>query len=688
MATTFTRKAANELNQRIRIALIESGRLSDAEELILSAVGTVNSICGKILSNTAIEQGLSPSLRVVSERDQGEMFSRAVDHVIAAHSLRLAAPIVRMQLQKSWRTDLRRLVDLSREYGLDNVIAEFYDASLSSLKLALPAVSLRYDEFQEKLRNELTSSVEIFRSSAGSNRLDFCKKIVLNAVNQWRSEGYLAWSEVHKISRLRAEKETFFLQKLVQLASSHQEVDLFHEDLKAIVRGTFQCASECVSVYELFKRERGLLDFVDQERLVLNLLHQAGSSASNVIHDFQALLVDEFQDTSPLQLEIFLELTKFVGKAVWVGDFKQSIYGFRGADSNGIRSVLSQIEEDGATTERLQTSFRSRKELVDFTNQVFAHSMASSGLSQGDVCIDSVKREEVELNGDPVRVWWLSGKTENERIAALTIGVKQIIDEDSPNFKGTDIAILCRTNSTRLKIAEQLSRRGILVATQRPGLLREPEIILSLAALRYLVDPYDTLAMAEIDYFSDNQVSRDTILLRWLLAHERSKSMDIEWLDALRSSTSSLTPLEILQFVVTSPFVLKNISEWQNPQQRTLNLDALLGLARTFEDSCRVSGQTANIQGLLTYIVQHSEIEQPAVQGDNAVAVVTYHKAKGLEWRCVILYDLEFSPNVTPFGVSVTGDFRTARGLNYWPNPYGFVRSSELPKTSCSRHNS
>ena len=96
--------------------------------------------------------------------------------------------------------------------------------------------------------------------------------------------------------------------------------------------GVFGCAGDALRDYERYKKEHGLMDFTDQETCVLDMALNNEAFKSSMHGRIQMLMVDEFQDTSPIQLALFLALSELAGKAVWVGDPKQAIYAFRGTD--------------------------------------------------------------------------------------------------------------------------------------------------------------------------------------------------------------------------------------------------------------------------------------------------------------------------------------------------------------------
>ena len=99
----------------------------------------------------------------------------------------------------------------------------------------------------------------------------------------------------------------------------------------ASVYHLFDIAIEALREYDAYKKRRGLIDYTDMEVLVKRLLEK--ETVQEVLREeLDLLMVDEFQDTSPIQLEIFLKLSQLATYSVWVGDPKQSIYGFRGAE--------------------------------------------------------------------------------------------------------------------------------------------------------------------------------------------------------------------------------------------------------------------------------------------------------------------------------------------------------------------
>ncbi|MFM8486971.1 MAG: UvrD-helicase domain-containing protein, partial [Bacteroidota bacterium] len=140
-------------------------------------------------------------------------------------------------------------------------------------------------------------------------------------------------------------------------------------------------------------KKRGLIDYTDMEAGVSRLLRREDVREA-LRGSISLLLVDEFQDTSPIQLDIFLQLSEIADQAIWVGDPKQSIYGFRGAEPALMQAV---IEATGGVKSEdiLRQSWRSRPDLVYATNAVFRK--AFTALPEEQIVLEPAFSSDREL---------------------------------------------------------------------------------------------------------------------------------------------------------------------------------------------------------------------------------------------------------------------------------------------------
>ena len=139
-----------------------------------------------------------------------------------------------------------------------------------------------------------------------------------------------------------------------------------------IVEKLFDILIEWREEYQCYKQTHKMLDFNDMEVYFSQLLEKNEVKAE--IGNYKLVLVDEFQDGNPMQIDIFKRISDLVPRSIWVGDPKQAIYGFRGTDTALVKEVSDQIVdgENGCYRAYLHISYRSREELVDYVNDEFS----------------------------------------------------------------------------------------------------------------------------------------------------------------------------------------------------------------------------------------------------------------------------------------------------------------------------
>lgn len=252
-------------------------------------------------------------------------------------------------------------------------------------------------------------------------------------------------------------------------------------------------------------------------------------------------------------------------------------------------------------------------------------------------------------------------------------------------LRGGDIAILCRTNANCTAVADAIEKLGLRAAIPNPDLLSQPECLLAIVALRYLVDPKDTLAAALLLHLLEGEQKGGGWFDSWLRALDQKPWKNhgfIQSLDQQRKNTLFLTPYETLQLAISTLRIEDQFLSWGNRSKRHANLDMLRGMAKKYEEKCNVERSAATGAGFLTYLndlrKDHLDIQAEG-RDEHSIDILTYHRAKGLEWPVVIMTDLQFSISPTPFCVRVKAlrkGFDATRPLqgrkiHFWPWPYG-----------------
>jgi len=708
LATTFTIKAAEELRERIRARLLEKGLATEAVRLLGARIGTVNGVCGGLIGEFALGLGLSPVAEVITDDTQVAVFRVAADAAIARHADALDELGRRLghyegKEHHDWRKDVNGIVDSARANAMDpKQFAEFARRSAQGFARILPA--LGRGETETSLDHALEVAVAkvlkryptndgLTKGSAGA--LDSLREIARG--KQVADLPWSDWARLAKLGGTKADDEYF--EPLRDAAGAFARHPRLRTQVEAYIETIFACAAEAMQAYDEHKRKWGLIDFVDQERLALRLL-TSDDIKTSLSERIETVYVDEFQDTSPLQLALFVALSQIAKSSVWVGDPKQAIYGFRGSDPQLIARVAPKIQQAmGGAGTTLDKNFRSRPALVHFVNDAFGSTFAAMGLPKGSVRVEHFDRSDLSGQRAALNVWLLQDKTIGDRAMALAAGIKERLDKpnewlveddgQSRPLAAGDIAILCSTNDRCLSLSAALAQFGLKVALERGGLFGTPEVRLALAALRWCADQRDTLALAELAHLLHASETQPD----WLEASLDPAPLEAlsllvpmaEDLRAIAETGAHKSPMEFADAVLTAGGIADAVRRWGDAPDRLLNLEALRALVAQYQDERSQDRAPATVTDLCAWLADQ-EATRPASRASDAVTILTYHKAKGLEWPLVILTDLEREPRNDPFGLHVMSD-RAAenidwrqpladRWLRLWPWPFGAQKAN------------
>ncbi|MBI4358478.1 MAG: UvrD-helicase domain-containing protein, partial [Candidatus Omnitrophica bacterium] len=386
LAITFTEKAAQEMKTRIAKRLREQGLEQARRELENAYIGTIHAFCARVLREHPIEAGVDPDFRVIEE-DEAEILKETVlDELIESRFQEQAIfDLLRIYGEEGVRQAVKDVVEKVR---LNDVPSPLSGGRFPPNCVADP----RNDGGNAGGQGVIASAVPAGRQEApakergGSDTLfggKQSKTKVLDALTPLRmlkdkesdcAELEIAlqtslsrWEDLEKIKEIgkRFRKQGKAKSEVEGLRDALDEwISFCAESLGRNLYEVFLDLTADFEVkYQALKRERSSLDFNDLEREAVRLL--SGNDPRSVAcknlyrNHFKFVMVDEFQDTSPIQDQL-MGLVARDDNLFIVGDWKQSIYGFRGADASLFLEREKAFSSGGGVRLPLVQNFRSR----------------------------------------------------------------------------------------------------------------------------------------------------------------------------------------------------------------------------------------------------------------------------------------------------------------------------------------
>jgi|LNFM01.1.fsa_nt_gb ATP-dependent helicase/nuclease subunit A len=455
---------------------------------------------------------------------------------------------------------------------------------------------------------------------------------------------------------------------------------------------------EARRLFRAKKRKRHVLDFADLLRRLRDALRDEPRMRRAWKRRFDAVLVDEFQDTNRLQRDLLYllrerrdnagadEVSPGAGRVptaselepsglLLVGDAKQSIYAFRSADVGVFLETERDIVNAGGVSMELVESHRSVDAVLDAINPA-AEALLGAGLTaHGERFYDSARDALVaEAAGDGearVELVLVSGDTADEirelEAQAIARRIKKLVDplaRHSPGWRAPrldEIAVLVPTWSHTEPVKKALQREGVPYAQLGgPGFWERREVDDLVALLRLVADPADRLALASVlrgplvglsdaalAHVLNNKAMLDDALDPPAPIREALTDDDRARLDEARPSIKrlaraggSLPPDEVLRIVLAERNFAAVLAALPFGAQRAANVDKLVGLA---QEASRRGGEESSVAGFVRYVdrmraaAEHETEVDVSDVSTGAVQLLSIHAAKGLEWPVVFV---------------------------------------------------
>ncbi|KXK19478.1 MAG: UvrD/REP helicase [Chloroflexi bacterium OLB15] len=706
VAITFTQKAAGEMRDRVReLLLAKAAETGDEQwqarlnEMDSARIGTIHSLCASLLRANAAVMGIDPDFAVLDDAQSLLMRQNAVED-----SLRDLAgmpesvltlfdeydpQLVINTLGESLRFDMRDLPpnlferwNQAYEFALQQTIRQLTHTELVAAARDFGFEGINGSDKLTEVWHECAGHMRALSSSDPETAFNALRALSQARVGNVGGGG--VWGDVKSyravlIGAVAACKEAF-----ATLGDAPNDNDA---RAALLLEGWRQAVTLAGDHYQRLKDAAHALDFDDLELKTRELLAIPEVAARYDGAEFQHLLVDEFQDTSGAQWHIVRALAnpQRAGALFIVGDPKQSIYRFRGADPTTFEQAQRAIIGSGGLSLSLDESFRSHQPLVGCFNAAFSRILIRDELSPVaryqstlgmpmhahrvqppcdeaaiELCLYNPKRMD-EANSEERRVW--EAQTIARQIQTLISSGRPCYDKTQhitrPLNYG-DFAILFRGMRYVTLYETGLRDAGIpYVTLGGRSYYDRPEVWDVLHLLIALHNPNDELALASalrspLFGFSDEMLlalrmpdgdrARPTLWRALMAGSRRISETDQETAAFARKTLQKLSDLsgrisvaELMQLALDETGYLAILTALPDGARRRMNVEKLVSLAmQPAAASQSISTFTHTVQNLTELEVRESEA---VVSVEGAVQIMSVHASKGLEFPAVIIAD-------------------------------------------------
>ena len=698
VAITFTRAAASELRSRIREELEQIRAENPSEERIKSALDgidtaafqTIDSLVYSLLREHPLEAGLPPVIEVQDDFAQNQMFRErwrqwVVDRLDQDDSFsKSLSTAIRLGLNNPFGAinELARAINsghgeilytdipVPERVGLQTVAD--LEESISHLEILIESCKDQSD----RLCVLLTAAADWYTENIASRDIE-TEEDAENLLLTWsgKSPGNLgsranwgdAYTKAEAIAALKA------IPAMIQTVFDASRATVTHE--------LYQHATDFVSTLVEERRSAGTVSYYDAIVWLIAMLENHDDLRRQIQHRYRRVLVDEFQDTDPNQIHLVRLLTIpprsdqiTPGSLFVVGDPKQSIYRFRGAEVEVSQGERDKIAADGASGKHLtlRENRRSTRPIIDWVNHIFGEWMLSE-VGQADWTPLDVSKDVkpsahlggVYHYGKPMDEGNLPEIREADAVAVANIahavcaGALQVRDRQHDEKRASqpgDLTILTRNRSSWEIYTRKLDEMNLPYSAEIGGaaVLETQEIRDIVNCITAIDDPSDqpsTIGALKSTYFGCN----DADLYAWIKSggslrctaefptEEESGVVG----DAMRTLRRYHKLRDELQpAVLTEQFIRDRQARelmflTEDPARGLRRLDLAVELIRRFNEN-----GAASLRECLVALAQLKENndslrEEPSLEFDHGkIRIMTMHAAKGLEFPIVLLADL------------------------------------------------
>lgn len=685
VAITFTEKAAGELRIRLRESLEKSlalaeepvkGRLGLAlEQLDRANVSTIHAFASALLRERPIEAGIDPGFEQLDEMGSDLLFEE-VWQKWKEKQYETRAPTLRRVLN----------LEIKLESAVKPIARQLFENRDVALSLPEAECEVQIGELWKSLRADVHKLEKLQGHCVDTN-----------------DRGYLQIQQLHTLFERgdrgdEQDRERIICQdfdvsskgarKNWRTAEACDRQKAICKDLRekvddtrtrighSVASGILNWLKDFLRELEAEKHARGLLDFQDLLLKVRDLVRDNRDVRRYFQERFRYLVVDEFQDTDPLQAELIFYLSESrpsaqnwkqvevaPGKLFLVGDPKQSIYRFRRADIEVYKEAKAILARAGEVVP-IRQNFRSAKSVIDGVNRLFRPQMNGSYQADYVELVEQPGRPESgpglmllyppnDYTPSNMETYRQAEADLIARFARKAVGEFQTWEKSKKEFRKAqfrDLTVLFPVTTSITEYQEALAGAGIPYRFDSGRQFYERAEIRSLVAvLRAIENPADSVAVvaalrSPFFGFSDENIflfkhrGGSFNYLRTFDDEVGELKPGMEQLRKWHDSLSKLSLPALIEKVLDESHILPFCLLTPNGEQAVANLLRIVELARAFEVQT-----VATLRGFVRWLEDREASELAEAEGvlaeeeDDAVQLMTVHAAKGLEFPIVVL---------------------------------------------------
>lgn len=662
VAITFTKKATQEMKERIRQEIkyrIPQGEKWNRfyKDMEKANISTIHSFCANILRDKALELGIDPMFTVLDD-DEGDRLLEETIQDILIENIEKDERVYNM-IRLFDRDDLSRIiVDIKSLYykirtvGYSfNRVKEMTLDTICSFKLNQDDISYIKNTFLYLMENSRRNS-KIYRLKDDPMWIkfyedDYTEEEIISILEHLYDNIGTNAKEKDRIEELKDTIDHMLMVGEMKYIWAYE----------ALMDLMIKIDEE----YTIKKGELAALDYDDLQILTLKLLEDR-SIREEYQNKFKYIMVDEFQDTNELQRSIFYKLCSKDSlldrsNLFIVGDPKQSIYGFRGADLEVFYDVIEDIDKVSQQKPIiLDKNFRSLDTILNLVNSLFEKLMGSrydvlepQRLSKNPVDVEIIEKEDLKAPSN------ISSSQYNTYIESRLIAgrIKELVEREE--FKYGDFTLLFRATTVDHIYEEALREYGIpYYNVGGKGFYESQEIKDILNGLKAISNRYDTIA--NIGFLRSPMVGLSDKTLYWLLRYKETSLLDTMTQDIpfiekddknkiakankllnrlmVRKDLYGITSLT--KELIDKTYFAETLLLQQGGRQALSNVYKFLDIARKFD--MKYSG---SLEDFLDYIenIKDRDESQGRIESEQAdvVKLMTIHKSKGLQFPVVVI---------------------------------------------------